>query len=102
MANQAASIDPNQYPALIGHAGTADGSETRKVVVGDSGEIKTTSIQMMNRPFDTIVADYPSGTVETYAYFNGGTAGTNQGTVTVTYLDAAKGTISSVETTYAV
>ena len=43
--------------------------------------------------YDNIVVTYPSGSVEAYAYFLGATG---KGTLTVTYTDATKGSVSTV------
>ncbi len=58
--------------------------------------VSATSTQMFTLPFDSIVASYPSGTVEVYVSKVGGTSGTTQQTVTVTYTDSTKALISSV------
>jgi hypothetical protein len=46
--------------------------------------------------WDSIVASYPSGTVEVYEYKTGGVSGTLTSTVTVTYTDSTKAFIQSV------
>lgn len=46
MANQWAIQDQNQFPALIGHSGTAGTAETRRVVIDTSGAITTSSAQL--------------------------------------------------------
>ena len=49
--------------------------------------------------YDYIAAAYPSGTVETYTYKSGGSGGTTVATITVTYVDATKAELVSVERT---
>lgn len=46
--------------------------------------------------FDTIVASYPSVTVEVYEYKLGGVSGTLNATVTVTYTNSSKEVVSTV------
>jgi len=40
MSDQYAIQDPNRFPALLGHSGTAGTAETRRVVAGDDGSLK--------------------------------------------------------------
>lgn len=46
--------------------------------------------------WDYLAVTYPSGSTEVYAYKVGGSAGTNAGTITITYTDSTKGSISTV------
>lgn len=95
MANQNAIQDDNQFPALTGHSGTAVTSETRRVVVGEDGSLRSSAGGLINDPYDYVSVAYPDGTTEIYSFYYGGTAGTNQGTITLTYLDSNKGTLST-------
>lgn len=95
MANQNAIQDDNQFPALTGHTGTAGTAEIRRVVVNSKGGIDVSPNGLITSPYDTVIASYPSGTTEEYYFYDGGTAGTNVGTVTLNYLDSNKGTLSS-------
>lgn len=47
--------------------------------------------------FDYIEATYPTTSSEVYTYKNGGSGGTTVATITITYTDSTKGTLSSVE-----
>ena len=109
MANQYAAIDPNKNVAMLAHSSTANTAETRRVVVDSNGALLTSGtssisgtipVNMINGlglgAYDYVSVTYPAGTVETYVFYSGGTAGTNKGTVTLTYLDTTKGSISTV------
>jgi len=92
MANQYAIQDQNHAPALLGHSGTSDSSETRRIAVGVQGNIVTTmkdnyGFSVENTPMDEMRTVIPfrlvgaifSGTVLdtsfwTYAGSAGGTA----------------------------
>lgn len=39
MADQYAIQDQNQFPALLGHSGTSNAAETRRIVVSDTGAV---------------------------------------------------------------
>lgn len=115
MADQYAAIDPNKFHALLAHSGTSDTAETRRVVVTSDGALSvspvggTTTISgtipvnvisgLGLGAYDYVAVTYPSGTTETYVFYSGGTAGTNKGTVSLTYLDTNKGSISIVQKT---
>jgi len=49
--------------------------------------------------YDYIAATYPNSTTEVYTYKSGGSSGTTVGTVTVTYSNSSKETLTSVEKT---
>jgi len=49
--------------------------------------------------YDYIAATYPNSTTEVYTYKSGGSSGTIVGTVTVTYSNSSKETLTSVEKT---
>ena len=93
MANENARQDGNQFPALSAHSGTAGTAETRRVVAEDGALFtKAFSNLVPATSWDTVEVSYPSGTAETYVYKNGTTP---VGTVSVIYLDSAKGSLSS-------
>lgn len=93
MANQDAIQDRNQFPGLIAHSGTADTAETRKVVSTD-GNLHVKSFGALSAyEYDNIAVAYPDGTTETYT-FKAGTV--PAGTISVTYTDSTKGSISTV------
>jgi len=95
MANQASMTDPNQNHTLMGASGTAGTSETRRLVVDDSNNLHVTNMGgfVPTSSYDNIVVTYPSGTSEVYTY-NSGTVAV--GITTLVYLDANKGTLSTV------
>lgn len=49
--------------------------------------------------YDYIAIAYPTATTETYTYKSGGSGGTTEATITVTYVDATKAELVSVERT---
>jgi hypothetical protein len=95
MANQNAIQDDNQFPALTGHTGTAGTAETRRIVVNSKGGIDVSPSGLITSPYDTVTVAYPNGTTEVYSFYDGGTAGTDAGTITLNYLDLNKGTLLS-------
>ncbi len=54
MAGQDAEQDRNDFPALLGHSGTAGTAETRRIVVTSTGAITTDQVE---------VTDFNGGTV---------------------------------------
>jgi hypothetical protein len=46
-------------------------------------------------PYDSVTYTATSGTVDTYKYYTGGTGGTLQATVTITYTDSSHATLVS-------
>jgi hypothetical protein len=79
----------------------------RSMLVGPDGKSVTadnplpvnasvTSVQLFDKPYDTISASYPSSTVEIYETLLGGLSGVVQQTATVTYTDTTKNYIQSV------
>src|SRR4051812_13921659 len=55
--------------------------------------------RLVTEKYDAIVYTNTSGTVDTYTYKSGGTSGTTVATVTITYTDNTKATISTIEKT---
>lgn len=71
MADQYAIQDQNQFPALLGHSGTSNTAETRRIVVTDAGAINVSG--------DTIgtitsISNLAKGTI---TRVEGGTINTN-------------------------
>lgn len=100
-----AATDANQYPTLIvisGTQGTSDLAGTAEVIrlaanpVTGAQYVQNLGTQVTSlNPFvyDTINVTYPTGTTESYEYKLG--SGT-QGTISVIYSDATKGSITTV------
>jgi len=63
------------------------------LTVGGSGSI------LAGINYDSFLGEETSATVETYRYYLGGTSGTLQTTVVVTYSDATKCFVTEVERT---
>jgi len=55
------------------------------------------SAGLITEPYDYIKYTNTSSTVDTYQYYIGGSSGTLQATITITFTDATKGQISTVE-----
>lgn len=92
MANQNANADDNQTYGLLGHSGTQERAETRKIVVVNGAVLTTAGAYPINS-FNNIQATYPSGTQEVYTY----QLGTSPvGTITTNYTDTTKNNISSI------
>lgn len=70
-----------------------NGLPSRRVTMS-SGEMGTL---LQGVKYDFIGASYPTTTTEVYEYRDGGSGGTLNATVTVTYTDTTKDCISSVE-----
>jgi hypothetical protein len=96
MASQQANQDKNKIFGLLGHSSTADTSETRRVVVDKYGGLGVSPNGLIRDPYDYVTVGYPNGTTEVYSFYDGGTAGDSVGTITLTYLDTNKGTLSTV------
>lgn len=73
----------------------AGGGQSAVAVVGASGEVIGNG--MWSLPYDTIVATYPTDTTEVYTTKIGGTSGSVQEVITVTYIDNTKEDISTIE-----
>jgi hypothetical protein len=70
------------------------------VVASDQANIPVeTKNALVTEPFDYISASYPTDDSEVYTYKLGGSGGSTVATVTVTYTDDTKESISSVEKT---
>lgn len=81
----------------VGVSGTIPVSGT----VGVSGTLPVSGTVVTQRGLnipihDTVEITYPSGTTESYVFKSGGTAGATVATVSVTYSDSTKGSISLV------
>lgn len=61
--------------------------------------IRTLSSGFTPAGADYIAATYPTTSTEVYTFKSGGSGGTTLATVTVTYTDATKAVLSSVERT---
>jgi len=99
MANQNAIQDDNQFPALIGHSGTAGTAETRRIVVSSSGGITadvTAPGDLITSNYDYILRGTPSGTTEVYTFKTGGSSGSVVGTVTINYTGSGYSNIYDV------
>lgn len=86
----AKNTDPavNQdYPQIIKQVTEASNDAFRVIPINGIVDVQ----------FDAITVDYPSATEEVYEYRVGGLAGTVVKTVTVTYTDASKVSLQSVE-----
>lgn len=57
----------------------------------------TSSNALVTELFDAIVITYPTTSTEVYTYKLGGLAGTTVATITLTYTDSTKETLTSVE-----
>lgn len=70
----------------------------KKIYEVTPNAIRVAPVGALNAPptADTIVATYPSATVEVYSYKSGGVSGTLLATITVTYTNASKNFISTV------
>lgn len=70
----------------------------KKIYEVTPNAIRVTPVGALNAPpaADTIVATYPSSTVEVYSYKSGGVSGTLLATITVTYTNASKQFVSTV------
>lgn len=90
-------VDPTNDPAILAirtvNMGYDPISNTEKrIQVNPDGSMKNGG-QLVTKPFDTVTASYPSAAVEVYVY---SLTGTTQNTVTVTYTDSTKASLSSV------
>jgi hypothetical protein len=76
------------------------GDGTNVLKVNPDGSINTTSadkpVQLFNKPYDFLMATYPSSTVEVYSTKIGGPSGTDLQRATVTYIDATKENLYTV------
>lgn len=75
-------------PATHGIVMSGGGTSTTVVGIGPLG--------LNNAAYDSVVYTNTSTTVDTYQYYSGGTSGTLQATVTITYTDTTKAQISTV------
>jgi hypothetical protein len=67
-------------------------SPTNRFPISPSGTL-------VSEVFDFISANYAGATTDVYTYKSGGSGGTTVATVTITYTDSTKGTISTVAKT---
>jgi len=83
MADQHASQDGNQFPAMLGHSGTAGTAETRKVVVDDDGSFGIASLHGVVKARAVAIGTVPTlipGTAsplanrKAFIFYNSGTA----------------------------
>lgn len=95
MADQPAIQDPNRFPALIAHSGTADTADTQRVVAGADGGIYITGLHGVALTTGVAVGTASGGTAlppttlanrKSMIFYNSGTAkvwfgGTEVGTV---------------------
>lgn len=81
MADQYSIQDQNQFPALLGHSGTANNAETRRIVVTDAGAVSV---------------DLVSGDTINIGTINVGSVAITSGTIT-SVSNLAKGTITRLE-----
>jgi len=65
-------------------------------ILPDDGTFNTPTIGDIPSGSDYMLAEYPSGTVETFKYYNGGPTGALLITATVTYTDTTKDNVLSV------
>ena len=61
-----------------------------------NADVTVNSVQLFTKPYDSIVASYPSPTQEVYQTKLGGISGTLQETVTVNYVDSSKNQLVNV------
>jgi hypothetical protein len=104
-ANAAHTDNENQVFSIIGVQGTQGTSDIRGTaptlpigVDSDNGAMYVHNLgitldSLSPYRYDSITASYPNGTTEMYAYAMGTLA---LGTLTVTYTDMTKGSISTV------
>lgn len=75
---------------------TVTGSDgMNRLAVDAEVNVEVNSIALFTKPYDAIVASYPSPTQETYQSKVGGIAGTNVQLVTVNYTDSSKNLIAN-------
>jgi hypothetical protein len=80
--------------------GAADGQVGSAVAVDTQGRLLTAGGGSLGLPtWDYMDGTETSATEETYEYYQGGAGGTLVATVLITYTDAGKGFISSIEKT---
>lgn len=61
-----------------------------------AGSLERLASPLINVAYDSITITYPSATVETYKFRQGGASGTVMSTLTLTYTDSTKASLSSV------
>lgn len=93
MAKQDAIQDKNQFPALLGHTGTAGTADTVRITATGGKLDVSTEGAAIPRQYDTISVTYPDGTTDQYVYKLGTAI---VGTIAVTYTDSTKGSLSAV------
>jgi hypothetical protein len=80
--------------------GNAEGQSGQSVAVDAQGRLLTAGGGSIGLPtWDYMSGAETSATEETYEYYQGGSGGTLVATVLITYTDAGKGFISSIEKT---
>ncbi len=84
------------YP--VGVFRTAANAELQAIVLVDSTGAEIPSVPGFAIPYyDYVAVTYPTSTTEVYVFKTGGSAGTTVGTITLTYTDATKDSLSSAE-----
>lgn len=83
----------DQYGNPIDAVTGSDGKN--RLAVDAEVNVEVNSIALFTKPYDAIVAAYPSGTQETYQSKVGGVSGTNVQLVTVNYTDSSKNLIAN-------
>ena len=98
----------NVVPSIVGaeHIGpeaTGDNIEAKRVANyvwnGSTWERQGNGSGLVTASYDYVTISYPTDTTEVYVFKSGGSAGTTVSTVTLTYTDATKNSLSSVEKT---
>jgi hypothetical protein len=80
--------------------GAAEGQVGSAVAVDSQGRLLTAGGGSIGLPtWDYMAGTETSATEETYEYYQGGSGGTLVATVLITYTDAGKGFIASIEKT---
>lgn len=77
-------------------SGNSDNGTQRVVIASDQAPIETLEqTGLVPLVYDAIVYTDTSSTIDTYNYYTGGTGGTLEGTITVTWTDSSKNVLVS-------
>ena len=75
----------------------ADKEKFAKLTDGDWAVRVTTGNSLVSDSYDYVAATYPTASSEVYTFKTGGSGGTTVATVTLTFTDATKSVLSTVE-----
>jgi hypothetical protein len=99
MSNQYAKQDQNKFPALLGHSGTADTAETRRIVVDDYGGVKVGGT-INSKPLATYIDGTQTTNVTYIGKAEAGAAATSP-VWQIMKIDQAGGTLGDTVFTFA-